>query len=99
MTQIIPTGNQLLVKPVEETEAPGELRIIVPDLAKKDKHTGRVIAVGPSASIISQDPSGAGGSVVVDDVIIYRTHSTTEIEVDGEKYLVMPIEGVLVILR
>ena len=94
MTAIIPTGKQILVKPIEEPEETDRLQIIVPDLAKKDKHTGRVLAMGPEVC--------AGGEVpllVVGDTVIYRTHATTEIEVEGEKYLVMHVEGVLVILR
>lgn len=89
MTTLIPTANQLVIKLLEEEENEGQ-SIIVPDAAKKGKNLGKVVALS------SQLKDGA--ELKCGHKVIYRVHAATEIEADGEKYLVLPYEGILVIV-
>jgi chaperonin GroES len=91
MHTLIPVGNQLVVKAANEDDKQEQTarKIIVPDAAKKSKNTGTVVALSGELS----------SELRLGDKVIYRVHSATEIEVDNQKYLVLPFEGVLVIVR
>jgi len=82
-----PLSDRVLVKPAaaEQKTASG---IIIPDSAKEKPLKGDVIAVG----------SGTKDEVMqvsVGDVVLYGKYAGTEIEVDGEKLLIMRQSDIL----
>jgi len=76
-----PLSDRVLVKPAaaEQKTASG---IIIPDSAKEKPLKGEVIAVGPGTKDEVMQ-------VNVGDVVLYGKYAGTEIEVDGEKLLIM----------
>lgn len=87
---IKPLADRVLVKPApaEEKTVGG---IIIPDTAKEKPLQGKVLAVGngtkDEAMILKEG-----------DTVLYGKYSGTEVELDGEKYLIMRQSDVLAIL-
>lgn len=87
---IKPLADRVLIAPVaaEEVTMSG---IIIPDSAKEKPLKGKVLAVGHG----TKDEEMV---LKVDDVVLYGKYAGTEIEVDGEKYLMMRQNDVLAIV-
>ena len=78
---IKPLADRVLVKPAEaEQKTAGG--IIIPDTAKEKPQQGVVVAVGPGKK---DEPM----TVKVKDNVLYGKYSGTEIQLDGETYLIM----------
>lgn len=88
---IKPLADRVLIKPAasEEKTACG---IILPDSAKEKPLRGEVIAVGNG----TKDEEMV---VKVGDTVLYGKYSGTEIEVEGEKYLMMRQSDILAIVE
>ncbi|HMX61197.1 MAG TPA: co-chaperone GroES, partial [Chitinophagales bacterium] len=65
--------------------------IIIPDSAKEKPQKGEVVAVGPGKK---DEPT----TVKVGDTILYGKYSGTEINVDGNDYLIMRESDILAIV-
>ncbi|MGK7397718.1 MAG: co-chaperone GroES [Candidatus Cyclobacteriaceae bacterium M3_2C_046] len=78
---IKPLADRVLVEPAaaEEKTASG---IIIPDTAKEKPQKGAVVAVGTGKK---DEPL----TVKVGDQILYGKYSGTEINIDGNDYLIM----------
>ena len=87
---IKPLADRVLVKPAaaEEKTVSG---IIIPDTAKEKPLKGEVIAVGNG----TKDEEML---VKEGDQVLYGKYAGTEIEVDGEKLLIMRQSDILAIL-
>jgi len=89
--KIQPLADRVLIKPAaaEEKTVGG---IIIPDTAKEKPLKGSVIAVG----------NGTKDEEMVlkaEDTVLYGKYSGTEVELDGEKYLIMRQSDVLAVLK
>ena len=82
-----PLSDRVLIKPApaEQKTACG---IIIPDSAKEKPLKGEVIAVGPGTKDEAMQ-------LAVGDSVLYGKYSGTEIELDGEKYLIMRQSDIL----
>lgn len=82
-----PLSDRVLVKPAaaEQKTAGG---IIIPDSAKEKPLKGEVVAVGPG----TKDEVMQLG---VGDVVLYGKYAGTEVELDGEKFLIMRQSDIL----
>ena len=89
--KVTPLADRVLVRPTaaETTTAAG---IIIPDSAKEKPLSGEVIAVGNGTK--DEDMILQAGQSV-----LYGKYAGTEIEVDGEKLLIMRQSDVLAILN
>lgn len=87
---IKPLADRVLIKPAaaEEKTVGG---IIIPDTAKEKPLQGKVLAVG--AGTKDEEMVLKAG-----DTVLYGKYSGTEIELDGEKYLIMRQNDVLAVL-
>ena len=87
---IKPLADRVLVKPAaaEEKTVAG---IIIPDTAKEKPLKGEVLAVGNGA----KDEEMV---LKVGDTVLYGKYSGNEVELDGEKYLIMRQSDVLAVL-
>lgn len=85
-----PLADRVIIQPVaaEEVTMSG---IIIPDSAKEKPLKGTVVAVGPGTK---DEPM----ELKVDDVVLYGKYAGTEVELDGEKMLIMRQNDVLAIL-
>lgn len=87
---IKPLADRVLIKPdaAEEKTAAG---IILPDSAKEKPLSGSVVAVGNG----TKDEEMV---VKPSDKVLYGKYAGTEIELDGEKYLIMRQSDILAII-
>ena len=87
---IKPLADRVLVlpAPAEEKTVGG---IIIPDSAKEKPLKGQVIAIGNG----TKDEEMV---VKPGDTVLYGKYAGTEIELDGEKYLIMRQSDILAIL-
>ena len=87
---IRPLADRVLIKPAaaEEKTLGG---IIIPDSAKEKPLKGEIVAVGNG----TKDEEMV---VKVGDNVLYGKYAGTEIELDGEKYLIMrQVDGLAII--
>ena len=87
---IRPLADRVLIKPAaaEEKTLGG---IIIPDSAKEKPLKGEIVAVG-------NETKDEEMVVKVGDNVLYGKYAGTEIELDGEKYLIMRQADVLAII-
>ena len=86
--RIVPLGDRVVLKQVvaEETTKSG---IVLPGQTKEKPQQAEVVAVGPNVADL----------VVVGDKVIYAKYAGTEVELDGENYLVMKQEDILAVIK
>lgn len=84
---IQPLSDRVLIKPAvaEQKTASG---IIIPDSAKEKPLKGDVIAVGPGTKDETMQ-------VKVGDAVLFGKYAGTELELDGEKLLIMRQSDIL----
>ena len=87
---IKPLADRVLIKaaPAEEKTAGA---IIIPDTAKEKPLQGEVLAVGNGTK--DEEMVLKAG-----DTVLYGKYAGTEVELDGEKYLIMRQSDVLAVL-
>ncbi|MGB0778546.1 MAG: co-chaperone GroES [Flavobacteriaceae bacterium] len=87
---IQPLADRVLVAPAaaETTTSSG---IIIPDTAKEKPQKGTVVAVGPGTK---DQPV----TVKVGDQVLYGKYSGTELQHEGEDYLIMRESDLLAIV-
>ncbi|HRD80208.1 MAG TPA: co-chaperone GroES [Saprospiraceae bacterium] len=85
-----PIGDRVVIKPApaEEKTKGG---IIIPDTAKEKPQRGEVVAVGPGKD-------GNLMTVQVGDIVLYGKYAGQEINFNGEDFMIMREDDVLVIL-
>ena len=85
-----PINDRVVVKPApaEEKTTGG---IIIPDTAKEKPQRGTVVAVGPGKE-------GVALTVKEGDVVLYGKYAGQEIKHQGEDFLIMREDDILVIL-
>ncbi len=91
MSKLIPLAGYLVVKRMEEpsTTLSG---IILTDSAKEKPQRGEVIAVGAG----KEDKPA---QVKVGQTVIFKKYGPTELELDGQEWLLLEEEDVLAILE
>ena len=85
-----PINDRVVVKsaPAEEKTSGG---IIIPDTAKEKPQKGEVISVGPGKD-------GIAMTVKKGDIVLYGKYAGQEINHNGEDFLIMREDDILVIL-
>jgi chaperonin GroES len=86
-----PINDRVVVKPApaEEKTKGG---IIIPDTAKEKPQRGEVVAVGPGKD-------GNLMTVQAGDIVLYGKYAGQELQYNGEDYLIMREDDILVILE
>jgi chaperonin GroES len=85
-----PINDRVVVKPApaEEKTKGG---IIIPDTAKEKPQRGEIVAVGPGKD-------GNLMTVQVGDTVLYGKYAGQELQFEGQDYLIMREDDILVIL-
>ncbi len=85
-----PINDRVVVKPApaEEKTKGG---IIIPDTAKEKPQRGEVIAVGPGKD-------GNELTVKTGDIVLYGKYAGQELSYEGEDFLIMREDDILVVL-
>ena len=89
-------GNRVVIKQLdaEEKTASG---IVLPDSAKEKPFEGEVVAVGPGRVLENGDREDL--QVKAGDRVIFSKFGGIEVKVDGETYLVLRQDDILIILE
>ena len=87
---IKPLADRVLIEPAaaETTTASG---IIIPDNAQEKPQRGTVVAVGPGKK---DEPT----TVKVGDTVLYGKYSGTDLNLDGDDYMIMREADILAIV-
>ena len=85
-----PINDRVVVKPAPANEK-SQGGIIIPDTAKEKPQRGEIIAVGPGKD-------GNAMTVKAGDVVLYGKYAGQELNYQGEDYLIMREDDILVIL-
>ncbi len=85
-----PINDRVVVKPApaEEKTKGG---IIIPDTAKEKPQRGEVVAVGPGKD-------GNEMTVKTGDIVLYGKYAGQELSYEGEDFLIMREDDILVVL-
>lgn len=90
MTKIQPLADRVLIRPVA-AETTTKSGIIIPDNAKEKPLRGEVLAAGKG----TKDEEMV---LKTGDQVLYGKYAGTELEIDGEKLLIMRQSDVLAVL-
>lgn len=85
-----PINDRVVVKPADAEEKT-KGGIIIPDTAKEKPQRGEIIAVGPGKD-------GNEMTVKKGDTVLYGKYSGQELNYEGEDYLIMREDDILVVL-
>ena len=93
MSKLIPLEDHVIVQGIEE-EATTKSGIILPTDNNEKPSQGKVIAVGPG-KILDDDGDRAPMDVKEGDIVYFTKYAPDELDVDGEKYLVIKQSSIL----
>jgi len=97
MAKLRPLYDKIVVKRFEEQEQRTASGIIIPDTAKEKPQIGEVIAVGEGKLL--QNGQQVPPKVKSGDKVVFNKYAGTEVELDGEKFLIMSEDEVLAIIE
>lgn len=85
--KITPLGERVLLKQIKQTEERTKSGLLLPK-SKDEKKEGVIVAVGSSKE-------GTPLPLKQGDRVIYGGYSSEEIEIDGEKHLIIEFKDVV----
>jgi chaperonin GroES len=91
-----PLDDRIVIKQSEAEEKTSG-GIILPDTAKEKPQIGVVVAIGPGKLL--DDGKRAAMSVKNKDEVIYAKYIGNDVEIDGEKYVILRESDVLGIVE
>ena len=91
-----PLQDRVIVKQ-SEAEEKTKSGIVLPDTAKEKPTKGKVIAAGPGK--LSEKGKPMDLSVRVGDNVYYGKYSGTDVEVNGEKFVILRESDILGVLE
>ncbi|MFN7065757.1 MAG: co-chaperone GroES [Aquificaceae bacterium] len=97
MAKLRPLYDKIVVKRLEEQEQRTASGIIIPDTAKEKPQVGEVVAVGEGKLL--QNGQQVPPKVKPGNKVVFNKYAGTEVELDGEKYLIMSEDEVLAIIE
>jgi chaperonin GroES len=95
-TKLRPLADRVIVKQ-SEAEEKTKSGILLPDTAKEKPTKGKVVSVGPGKLDDNGKPMELG--IRAGDTVYYGKYSGTDIEVDGEKFVILRETDVLGVLE
>ncbi|MER3480750.1 MAG: co-chaperone GroES [Meiothermus sp.] len=94
-TMLKPLGDRVVVKRIEE-EAKTKGGIVLPDTAKEKPQKGKVVAVGSGR--ILDNGTKVALEVKEGDTVVFAKYGGTEIEIDGEEYIILSERDLLAVI-
>ena len=87
---IQPLGDNVLIKPEKKEKSKTDSGIFLPETNSEEKpQMGKVVGIGESEKI----------KIKKNQKVIYNKYSGTEIDVDGDDFLIVKSEDVLAIVE
>ena len=93
--KLVPLGDRVVLKQVEAEETT-KSGIVLPGQNKEKPQQAEVVAFGPGGMV---DGKEVAMLVAVGDKVIYSKYAGTEVELDGEDYLVVKQNDILAIVK
>jgi chaperonin GroES len=93
---IKPLDDRVVIKQLEAEEKTSG-GIILPDTAKEKPQAGKVVAVGPGKTLKNGQRSKM--NVKKNDEVIYSKYIGNEVDVDGEKCVIIKENDILAIVE
>ena len=87
---IKPLGDRVVVEP-QEAEVKTSGGIFIPDSAQEKPQKGKIIAVGSGTKDVEME-------VKAGDIVLYGKYSGTELQFDGEDFLIMRQSDILAVI-
>jgi len=99
-SSIQPINGKVLIKRLEEKEEK-KGSIIIPDTAKEKPQQGKVIAVSLSSCSCESEKKKAPECECLNegDIVLFGKYSGTDIEINGEEYVIMDKTDILAIIN
>ncbi|ADH62532.1 MAG: co-chaperone GroES [Deinococcota bacterium] len=94
-TMLKPLGDRVVVKRIEE-EAKTKGGIVLPDTAKEKPQKGKVVAVGSGRTL--DNGTKVPLEVKEGDTVVFAKYGGTEIEIDGEEYIILSERDLLAVI-
>jgi chaperonin GroES len=93
--KLVPLGDKVVLKKLvaEETTKSG---IVLPGQDKEKPAQGEVIAAGPGGIV---DGKEVAMQVKAGDKVVYSRYAGTEVELDGDKFLIVKQADILAIIK
>ncbi len=91
-----PIGEKILIKRLEAEEKTAG-GIVLPDAAKEKPKEGKVIALGDGKLL--DNGERAKFQVKKGDKVVFTSYAGTEVDIDGEEYLLMSEDDILAIIE
>ena len=93
--KLVPLGDRVVLKQevAEETTKSG---IVLAGQTKEKPQQAEVVAVGPGGIVDGKEVTML---VSVGDKVIYSKYAGTEVEVDGQEYLVVKQNDILAVIK
>jgi len=96
MKSIMPLGDRVLVKRIQEEEKT-KGGIIIPDTAKEKPQEGLVVAVGKGKT--TEEGKLIAPDVKKGDRILFGKYSGTEIKIEGDEHLILREDEIVGVLE
>ena len=93
--KLVPLGDKIVLKQLEAEETT-KSGIVLTGQAKEKPQEAEVIAVGPGGNI---DGKEVVMQVKAGDKVIYSKYAGTEVELDGEEYIIVKQNDILAIVE
>ncbi|MFH1631892.1 MAG: co-chaperone GroES [bacterium] len=91
-----PIGDHIILKTIDE-ETVTASGIIIPDTVSKERpEKGEVLAVGPGKML--ENGTRQAIEVAVGNKVIFKKYAPDEVEVAGEKYLIINADDVMAVI-
>ena len=93
--KLVPLGDRVVLKQLvaEETTKSG---IVLPGQAQEKPQQAEVVAVGPGGVV---DGKEVKMEVAAGDQVIYSKYAGTDVELEGEKYIIVKQNDILAIVE
>lgn len=93
--KVVPLNDKIVVKRLEAEEKTAG-GIVLPDSAKEKPKQGKVLSIGEGKLLDSG--KRAAFQVREGDRVLFTSYAGTEVNIDGEEYLIMTEEDVLAVV-
>lgn len=95
-TKVKPLNDKVLIEraKAEEKTKGG---IILPDASKEKPKEGKIVAIGQGR--LSDNGDRVAFQVKVNDRVLFKSYSGTDVKIDGKEYILMSEEDILAVIE
>ena len=93
--KLVPLGDRIVLKQLEAEETT-KSGIVLPGQSKEKPQQAEVIAVGPGGMV---DGKEVKMEVKAGDKVIYSKYAGSNVELDGEEYIIVKQNDILAIVK